>query len=132
MLSCNSVQAYEHAAELINCFASIPVGVEALVQLDRLVQLLESPAFARLRLHLLNPLMHPALVRCGPNATSSNICSLHVTDETNAFVSLHCAHWVTISCRLAGGPHRAPPLPHPAWLLWGPKQRAAAIFAANE
>ena len=42
------------------------MGVEVLLQLDRLVQLLESPPFTRLRLHLLQPTRHAALVRCPP------------------------------------------------------------------
>mmetsp|Transcript_40949 Transcript_40949/g.96388 ORF Transcript_40949/g.96388 Transcript_40949/m.96388 type:complete len:134 (+) Transcript_40949:386-787(+) len=37
-------------------------SVEFLLQLDRLVQLIEAPVFARLRLQLLQPESHPALV----------------------------------------------------------------------
>ena len=40
------------------------MGVEVLVQLDRLVHLLEAPPFTRLRLHLLQPSRYPALIRC--------------------------------------------------------------------
>jgi hypothetical protein len=52
---CLLAQAYEHAVDLINCFSSLPVGAEVLVQLDRLVQLLETPNFTYLRLQLLQP-----------------------------------------------------------------------------
>ena len=58
------VQAYELAAMLVGLWEEEPLGVEVLLQLDRLVQLLEAPPFTRLRLHLLQPCRHPALVRC--------------------------------------------------------------------
>ncbi len=38
------------------------MGVEVLVQIDRLVQLLETPVFNFLRLHLLHPARYPALL----------------------------------------------------------------------
>jgi hypothetical protein len=40
------------------------MGVEVLVQIDRLVQLLETPVFNFLRLHLLHPARYPALLWC--------------------------------------------------------------------
>ena len=40
------------------------MGVEVLVQIDRLVQLLETPVFNFLRLHLLHPARFPALLWC--------------------------------------------------------------------
>lgn len=39
-----------------------------IVQMDRLVGLLETPAFTFLRLHLLQPGQHPALLQCAPFA----------------------------------------------------------------
>ena len=36
------------------------------VQIDRLVQLLETPVFTFLRLHLLQPTQYPALSQCEP------------------------------------------------------------------
>ena len=42
------------------------MGVEALVQIDRLVQLLETPAFNFLRLQLLHPARYPALLWRAP------------------------------------------------------------------
>ena len=59
-------QAYVHAYELASCFAELPMGVEVLVQIDRLVQLLETPAFNFLRLQLLHPARYPALLWCAP------------------------------------------------------------------
>ncbi len=46
------------------------MGVEVLVQIDRLVQLLETPVFNFLRLHLLHPARYPALLWC---ATQGNV-----------------------------------------------------------
>ena len=57
-------QAYGHAYELASCYAELPMGVEVLVQIDRLVQLLETPSFNFLRLHLLHPARFPALLWC--------------------------------------------------------------------
>lgn len=59
-----AVQAYGHAYELASCYAELPMGVEVLVQIDRLVQLLETPVFNFLRLHLLHPARFPALLWC--------------------------------------------------------------------
>ena len=56
-------QAYDHAYDLIQCFHSLPMGAEVLLQLDRLVTLLETPCFTFLRLQLLQPRRHPALLR---------------------------------------------------------------------
>ena len=37
--------------------------IETLVQIDRLVQILETPVFTFMRLHLLQPAQYPALLR---------------------------------------------------------------------
>lgn len=55
-------QAYEHAAGLIHVFATFEMGVDTLLQLDRLVQLVEAPVFAHLRLQLLEPEKQPHLL----------------------------------------------------------------------
>ena len=62
------MQAYEHASQLVAAFADVPMGVEVLVQIDRLVQLLETPVFTFLRLQLLQPARYPALIRCAVHA----------------------------------------------------------------
>ncbi|KAJ1553203.1 hypothetical protein HK405_008636, partial [Cladochytrium tenue] len=61
---CLLAQAYEHAANLLQVFAELEVTVSLLVQVDKLVQLIESPAFTYLRLQLLEPDRHPHLYRC--------------------------------------------------------------------
>lgn len=45
------------------------MGVEVLVQIDRLVQLLETPIFTYLRLQLLQPARYPDLIRCAAHAS---------------------------------------------------------------
>eukprot|EP00884_Botryococcus_braunii_P022319 jgi/Botrbrau1/8771/Bobra.0330s0006.2 len=56
-------QAYEHVNEIVGSYGQLPMSVETLVQLDRLVQLLETPTFTLLRLHLLRPALHPFLLK---------------------------------------------------------------------
>jgi vacuole morphology and inheritance protein 14 len=51
---CLLAQAYELSFELIKRFSEIEVTVGLLMQVDKLVQLLESPIFAHLRLQLLD------------------------------------------------------------------------------
>ncbi|GAX78869.1 hypothetical protein CEUSTIGMA_g6308.t1 [Chlamydomonas eustigma] len=60
---CFLAQAYDHAFDMIQCFRSLPMGAEVLLQMDRLVTLLETPCFTFLRLQLLQPRRHPALLR---------------------------------------------------------------------
>ena len=57
------MQAYEHASDLIGVFKEVRMGIETLVQIDRLVQVLETPVFTFMRLHLLQPEKYPALLR---------------------------------------------------------------------
>ena len=60
---CLLAGAYSHACDVITAYADLPMGVEVLVQIDRLVQLLETPIFTYLRLHLLQPARYPDLIR---------------------------------------------------------------------
>ncbi|KAI8852323.1 vacuolar protein 14 C-terminal Fig4p binding-domain-containing protein [Chytridium lagenaria] len=61
---CLLAQAYEHAANLLQIFADLEITVTLLIQIDKLVQLLESPVFTYLRLQLLEPDRYPHLFRC--------------------------------------------------------------------
>ncbi|KAL9938951.1 hypothetical protein V8E36_001764 [Tilletia maclaganii] len=62
---CLLAGAYEHAFNLLQIFASeLEITVPLLVQIDKLVQLLESPIFTSLRLQLLEPERHPYLFKC--------------------------------------------------------------------
>ncbi|OZJ05817.1 hypothetical protein BZG36_00950 [Bifiguratus adelaidae] len=61
---CLLAQAYEHAASLLQTFAELEITVNFLIQIDKLVQLLESPVFTYLRLQLLEPDKYPYLYKC--------------------------------------------------------------------
>jgi vacuole morphology and inheritance protein 14 len=67
-ISCFSLtllsQAYEHASNLLGTFGELEITVPLLIQTDKLVQLLESPVFASLRLQLLEPDKYPHLYKC--------------------------------------------------------------------
>ncbi|ORZ03190.1 vacuolar protein 14 C-terminal Fig4p binding-domain-containing protein [Syncephalastrum racemosum] len=61
---CLLAQAYEHAANMLQVFAEMEITVNMLIQVDKLVQLLESPVFTYLRMQLLEPEKHPNLFKC--------------------------------------------------------------------
>ncbi|EST06141.2 Vacuolar protein 14 C-terminal Fig4-binding domain protein [Kalmanozyma brasiliensis GHG001] len=61
---CLLAQAYEHASNLLTIFAELEITVSLLIQIDKLVQLLESPIFTALRLQLLEPERYPWLFKC--------------------------------------------------------------------
>lgn len=61
---CLLAQAYEHAFAVLRIIASDDISVAMLVQIDRLVQLIESPVFAQMRLQLLEPQTYPFLYKC--------------------------------------------------------------------
>jgi len=52
---CLLAQTYEHASHVVFKFADFEITVNTLMEIDKLVQLLESPIFLFLRLHLLEP-----------------------------------------------------------------------------
>jgi len=60
---CLLAQAHEHAAELVLQFGALEMSVAFLVQIDRLVQLFESPILTHVRLLLLEPEHHPFLLK---------------------------------------------------------------------
>ncbi|RCI00210.1 hypothetical protein CU098_002673, partial [Rhizopus stolonifer] len=61
---CLLSQVYEHAANMLQIFAELEITVNMLIQIDKLVQLLESPVFTYLRLQLLEPEKYPYLFKC--------------------------------------------------------------------
>ncbi|KAK1766407.1 ARM repeat-containing protein [Phialemonium atrogriseum] len=61
---CLLAQAYEQAYNLLLIFADLEMTVNILIQIDKLVQLLESPVFTYLRLQLLEPERYPHLYKC--------------------------------------------------------------------
>ena len=60
---CLLTQVYEHACELLSKFGALEVTVSFLVEVDKLIQLLESPIFTFLRLQLLEPQRYAYLVK---------------------------------------------------------------------
>eukprot|EP00127_Corallochytrium_limacisporum_P002163 Clim_evm57s108 gene=Clim_evmTU57s108 len=61
---CLLAQKYEHAYKLIVICGTLEINVQFLIEVDKLVQMLESPIFAYLRLQLLEPAKHPYLLQC--------------------------------------------------------------------
>lgn len=61
---CLWASQYELATELTARLAAFEPSIDLLTQLDQLVHLIESPIFSRLRLRLLEPQRHPALLKC--------------------------------------------------------------------
>ncbi|KAK2734803.1 hypothetical protein FQN57_001453 [Myotisia sp. PD_48] len=59
-----SKASYEQAYHLLQIFAELEMTVNMLIQIDKLVQLLESPVFTYLRLQLLEPDKYPHLYKC--------------------------------------------------------------------
>ncbi|KAG6542133.1 hypothetical protein Mapa_016485 [Marchantia paleacea] len=60
---CLLAQAYTHASSVIQSLGELDINVNLLVQVDKLVRLLETPIFAYLRLQLLEPGRYPALLK---------------------------------------------------------------------
>lgn len=61
---CLLAQAYEHAFLVLQIIVEFEITVTLLVQIDKLVQLLESPVFTHLRIQLLDPEKYPFLYKC--------------------------------------------------------------------
>eukprot|EP01065_Artemidia_motanka_P035579 TRINITY_DN43491_c0_g1_i1.p1 TRINITY_DN43491_c0_g1~~TRINITY_DN43491_c0_g1_i1.p1 ORF type:complete len:696 (+),score=280.03 TRINITY_DN43491_c0_g1_i1:61-2088(+) len=60
---CLLSRAYELSCTLIKSFGEREITVSMMVQIDKLVQLLESPVFTYIRVALLEPAEHPYLVK---------------------------------------------------------------------
>lgn len=60
---CLLAQVYEHASNLLSILGDLEITVAMLIQIDKLVQLLESPIFTALRLQLLDPDKNPFLLK---------------------------------------------------------------------
>ncbi len=61
---CLLSQTYEHAYSVLQMFVEFEITIDLLIQIDMLVQLLESPVFTKLRLQLLEPERYPYLYKC--------------------------------------------------------------------
>ncbi|KAI0287644.1 vacuolar protein 14 C-terminal Fig4p binding-domain-containing protein [Russula brevipes] len=86
---CLLAQAYEHASNLLailqvsllTFIADLEMTVQILVQIDKLVQLIESPVFTYIRLQLLEPDRYPYLFKCLYGL-------LMLLPQSSAFISL--------------------------------------------
>merc|ERR1711964_444840 len=79
---CLLAKAYEQAYALIRAFGEREITVSMMVQIDKLVQLLESPVFTYIRIALLEPAENPYLVK-----TLFGI--LMLLPQSSAFEDLH-------------------------------------------
>lgn len=61
---CLLTQSYEHAYNVLRIFADLEISLSMLLQLDKLVQMIESPIFTSMRLQLLEPEQNPFLLKC--------------------------------------------------------------------
>ncbi|KAF5274813.1 hypothetical protein FQR65_LT00396 [Abscondita terminalis] len=78
---CLLTQCYKHVCELIKVFGNLEVTVEFLTEIDKLVQLIESPIFAYLRLELLE-------VPCDQDLVRALYGLLMLLPQTEAFHTL--------------------------------------------
>ena len=69
---CLLTQVYEHACELLGKFGTLEVTVSFLVEVDKLIQLLESPIFTFLRLQLLEYVEQNKTKQNNPTQISRN------------------------------------------------------------
>eukprot|EP01063_Lacrimia_lanifica_P034429 TRINITY_DN6366_c0_g2_i1.p1 TRINITY_DN6366_c0_g2~~TRINITY_DN6366_c0_g2_i1.p1 ORF type:complete len:740 (+),score=252.70 TRINITY_DN6366_c0_g2_i1:106-2325(+) len=60
---CLLARAYEHAYTLVQAFGEMEMTVGMLLEIDKLIQMIESPVFTYLRLALLEPEDNPYLVK---------------------------------------------------------------------
>lgn len=78
---CLLTQSYNHVCDLIKLFGNLEVTVDFLIEIDKLVQLIESPIFAYLRLELLE-------VPCNKSLVRALYGLLMLLPQTDAFTTL--------------------------------------------
>ncbi|KAJ9577283.1 hypothetical protein L9F63_006122, partial [Diploptera punctata] len=78
---CFLTQSYRHVCDLIHIFADLEITVEFLTEIDKLVQLIESPIFTYLRLELL-------AVPCNQHLVQALYGLLMLLPQTEAFNTL--------------------------------------------
>ena len=83
---CLLAQAYSQACRVVCSLGDVETTVDLLVEVDQLVQLLETPVFTSLRLQLLVPSQHPSLLK-----------TLH---GMLLLLPVQSSAWVTLSARL--------------------------------
>ncbi|KAK5995795.1 Protein VAC14-like protein [Cladobotryum mycophilum] len=102
---CLLAQAYEQAYNLLQIFGELDMTVNMLIQVDKLVQLIESPVFTYLRLQLLEPEKYPYLYKCMYGI-------LMLLPQSSAFAALkNRLNSVSSIGYLHAAPRSAPPPP---------------------
>ena len=96
---CLFSQAYELANRLLQCFGTLDKWVGFVSQLDALVQLVESPAFAHVRLQLLEP----SCVRFGALCTTLRGLMLLLPPSSRTYIMLRKR--LGSACALTSGFH---------------------------
>lgn len=81
---CLLCQAYEHACEILTCFAELEMTVNFLLEIDKLVQLLESPIFTCMIPHFAVPSLTFAY-RSSPAAARAWKLSVFVQEFVRTF-----------------------------------------------
>lgn len=104
-------QVYGPASRVVCSLGDVDITVDLLVQVDQLVQLLETPVFTHLRLQLLEPAQHPALLKALYGL-------LMLLPQSSA--------WATLSARLQCVPTLQALQPHAAL---NPAEEAASLTA---
>ena len=89
---CLMAQAYDLASELVKKFAQVEITVGFLMQIDKLVQLIESPIFVQLRLQLLevDSGYHPSLLKAFMTCPSRR-AAVHTLSRTGSRPSRHAS-----------------------------------------
>ncbi|KAH8866099.1 Protein VAC14 like [Schistosoma japonicum] len=84
---CMLTENYKHCSRLVKSFGDIVITVEILCDLDQLIQMIESPIFASLRMHLLDK-------RFSADLRETLYCLLMCLPQTDAFQTL----WRRLQC----------------------------------
>ncbi|CAH8579557.1 unnamed protein product [Schistosoma turkestanicum] len=84
---CMLTENYKHCSRLVKSFGDIVITVEILCDMDQLIQMIESPIFSSLRMHLLDK-------RFSADLRETLYCLLMCLPQTDAFQTL----WRRLQC----------------------------------
>ncbi|CAH8655616.1 unnamed protein product [Heterobilharzia americana] len=84
---CMLTENYKHCSRLVKSFGNIVITVEILCDMDQLIQMIESPIFASLRMHMLDK-------RFSADLRETLYCLLMCLPQTDAFQAL----WRRLQC----------------------------------
>ncbi|CAH8666974.1 unnamed protein product [Schistosoma haematobium] len=84
---CMLTENYKHCSRLVKSFGDIVITVETLCDMDQLIQMIESPIFSSLRMHMLDK-------RFSADLRETLYCLLMCLPQTDAFQTL----WRRLQC----------------------------------